>query len=590
MNRALALACFLAFASLGHAQTAVPATMTFQGRVTESNGALVGAGTAVNRLVIFRVYDAASGGTRLWSEQQTLTIFNGEFNALIGTGTAVSGETNTATFDNVFTGATRFLGVTVDDGTAAVDPEISPRQQIVTVPYAFRARAAESVTTGAIASAMIANNAVTSVTIADANVTTAKLADSSVTTAKIADGTVATADLANLAVTTAKLADLNVTTAKIADLNVTAAKLADLNVTTGKLADGAVTSLKLADGTIATADLGDSVVTSLKIADGTIATADIADAAITTAKLADGAVATADLADGAVTPAKLSPEVGGTAGVYNFLRINGGNTIGHIFGAFNTAGDGVNFTYNNYSNNSTWTVPASAGGQSRLKLGYGTAEFFTSPAGGTAGGIVRMQVSPEGRIALGGTTHDANGTVMINNVSGRVFPLIIQTSTGPWFYFDHLGNAFKSTGSTWSVNSDRRLKDDIHDLSGALDRLLRLRSVTFRFKDAARGAGLQTGFIAQEVEQVFPDWVLDAPDGFKAVGARGFESLTVQALRELRTEKDAQISTLEQRVRDLEARNAALAAENAAAASRFAAIEQRLAALARLTDTAGNNN
>ena len=51
--------------------------------------------------------------------------------------------------------------------------------------------------------------------------------------------------------------------------------------------------------------------------------------------------------------------------------------------------------------------------------------------------------------------------------------------------------------------------------------------------------------IAQEVEKVFPDWVHQRDDGYKAVTFRGFEALTVEALRELRSEKDQQIETLE---------------------------------------------
>ena len=50
---------------------------------------------------------------------------------------------------------------------------------------------------------------------------------------------------------------------------------------------------------------------------------------------------------------------------------------------------------------------------------------------------------------------------------------------------------------------------------------------------------------AQEVEKVFPDWVHQRDDGYKAVTFRGFEALTVEALRELRSEKDQQIETLE---------------------------------------------
>jgi hypothetical protein len=145
-----------------HAQTitsAVPGFISYQGKVTNASGTAVGAGTPVNRTVIFRIWSHASNSTAadlVYSEQQTVTISEGEFSVLIGQGTAVSGillgysETSkgppTVTFNNSFTlfgGAARYLGVTVDDGTGAADPEVSPRQQLVTNAYAFRARYAE---------------------------------------------------------------------------------------------------------------------------------------------------------------------------------------------------------------------------------------------------------------------------------------------------------------------------------------------------------------------------------------------------------------------------------------------------------------
>jgi len=50
--------------------------------------------------------------------------------------------------------------------------------------------------------------------------------------------------------------------------------------------------------------------------------------------------------------------------------------------------------------------------------------------------------------------------------------------------------------------------------------------------------------IAQEVEEVFPDWVEENRRGHKTVTYRGFEALTVEALRDLRAEKDSQIAVL----------------------------------------------
>jgi hypothetical protein len=43
--------------------------------------------------------------------------------------------------------------------------------------------------------------------------------------------------------------------------------------------------------------------------------------------------------------------------------------------------------------------------------------------------------------------------------------------------------------------------------------------------------------IAQEVEQLFPQWVDEGADGFKRLTLRGFEALVVEALRELREER-----------------------------------------------------
>jgi hypothetical protein len=138
------------------AQTSVlPALVSYQGRVSNSAG-LVGLTTPVNRTVTFRIWGSSTStlvGDLLYSETQTVTISDGEFSVLIGQGTAVAGETDkgkpTRTIDSstVFGGATRYLGVTVDDGTAAADPEISPRQQLVSTAYAFRAKYAESVGT-----------------------------------------------------------------------------------------------------------------------------------------------------------------------------------------------------------------------------------------------------------------------------------------------------------------------------------------------------------------------------------------------------------------------------------------------------------
>lgn len=156
-------ALFVAFLYLatGALQADVPAFLNYQGKVYDSSGLPIGAtGTAsapvaspVNRKVIFRIYDAVSGGTRLWTEEQTVTISVGEFSVLLGQGIAATGTASSESrpsIESVFTSgsANRYLELTLDNGDNAIsaaDVPITPRQQITTTAYSFRARSADSI-------------------------------------------------------------------------------------------------------------------------------------------------------------------------------------------------------------------------------------------------------------------------------------------------------------------------------------------------------------------------------------------------------------------------------------------------------------
>ncbi len=131
-------------------------------------------------------------------------------------------------------------------------------------------------------------------------------------------------------------------------------------------------------------------------------------------------------------------------------------------------------------------------------------------------------------------------------------------TVAPGFMLHVNGSAGKPGGGSWSVASDVRLKKNIADVDGALDTLLALRGVTFEYHDPAainELAGVRTGFVAQEVEAVIPDWVAEAQDGYKRVTIRGFEALAVEAFRELAAENDAlrdEVSSLNDRLARLE--------------------------------------
>lgn len=105
----------------------VPELVNFQGVLTDGSGAPIADG---NHSLTFRVYDALSGGNLQWQEKQMVTTDGGLFHALLGSVTSVTAA--------VFDGTPRFLEVQVES-----DTPLAPRQQFVSIPYAFHAATAD---------------------------------------------------------------------------------------------------------------------------------------------------------------------------------------------------------------------------------------------------------------------------------------------------------------------------------------------------------------------------------------------------------------------------------------------------------------
>jgi len=212
-NTLLILAATLAIHATALAQepSKVPSLISYQGNVTSAAGVPIGAAAPENRVLTFRFWNHptdTAAENRLYSESQTVTLLNGDFSVLIGNGTPVTNEENLLTMAGVFSSKEVFLGITVDDGdSGTADPEMSPRQQIATTAFAFRATVAEGVDAGAITTDMLASNAVTTNQLADSAITSAKLASNAVTTDQLADGAITTNQLADGAITTNKIVD-----------------------------------------------------------------------------------------------------------------------------------------------------------------------------------------------------------------------------------------------------------------------------------------------------------------------------------------------------------------------------------------------
>ena len=121
-----------------------------------------------------------------------------------------------------------------------------------------------------------------------------------------------------------------------------------------------------------------------------------------------------------------------------------------------------------------------------------------------------------------------------------------------------VGVVIDSNGQLGTINSSRRVKEDIHDMADTSRRLLQLRPVTFRYTraylDGARP--IQYGLIAEEVADVFPELAVRNADG--QVETVHYETLNVLLLNEFQ-KLSAQVQSLKE---EMESLRAGLAHEN----------------------------
>jgi|GEM_PF-4934856 len=117
-------------------------------------------------------------------------------------------------------------------------------------------------------------------------------------------------------------------------------------------------------------------------------------------------------------------------------------------------------------------------------------------------------------------------------------------------------------------SSDARFKTAVQRLPQALDRVLRLRGVTYQWQpELHRDPRPQIGFIAQEVEAVLPELVSTDEEGFKSVAYANAVPVLVEAIKEQQQQiaelKDlkTKLERQQQQIAELKAQLAALAAQ-----------------------------
>ena len=95
-----------------------------------------------------------------------------------------------------------------------------------------------------------------------------------------------------------------------------------------------------------------------------------------------------------------------------------------------------------------------------------------------------------------------------------------------------MGSDGRMTGPGFNQSSDRRLKSNIRDLNPILDKILQLKPCSYTLKSDETQTE-RIGFIAQELEEIFPQFVFTDKDGYKSINYASMVALCIKAIQEL---------------------------------------------------------
>jgi hypothetical protein len=141
---------------------------------------------------------------------------------------------------------------------------------------------------------------------------------------------------------------------------------------------------------------------------------------------------------------------------------------------------------------------------------------------------------------------DANG-----NVTGKSFRIHYEGQGNIVFYQQDGKGQWMGPSGTWNSNSDLSLKEQVSPMADVLERVMRLKPVNFVWKDDQTP---DSGFVAQDVEQVFPEIVCSVKqDGrdVKGLPYTSFGVFAIAAIQELKQRYDEKIRALEEKVASL---------------------------------------
>lgn len=212
-----------------------------------------------------------------------------------------------------------------------------------------------------------------------------------------------------------------------------------------------------------------------------------------------------------------------------FTPYNSTNPSGYITASGSITGSSGSCTGNaatatRWATGRTISLTGDVTGTSAAFDGSAALSFAATLAnsGVTAGTYSKVTVDAKGRVTTGASLASADVTGALGytpaNKAGDSFTGSISVS-----------GSITATGDI-TAYSDARLKADVETITGALDRVRKLRGVTFSRRDTGnRGVGL----IAQELALIVPEAVMTHEDGLLSVAYGNLVAVLIEAVKDL---------------------------------------------------------
>ncbi|MBX2994653.1 MAG: tail fiber domain-containing protein [Bdellovibrionaceae bacterium] len=249
-------------------------------------------------------------------------------------------------------------------------------------------------------------------------------------------------------------------------------------------------------------------------------------------------------------------------------NITGVQTALGEFASVNSTGSyNTSVGYESLFSNTTGEYNTTVGHYSGRSIGTGS---YNTVLGGSYG--IKLSGSATNNILVGAFTDVPNaGDSHTMNIGNAVFATGLSTAVGtpasvlvgiakndPAYRLDVDGDINSSTqirvagtvicsGSGCTSVSDARLKKNILPLESSLDRIRKLRGVSYDWRDERFGNTHQIGLIAQEVEKVFPEVVkIDGESGTKSLMYGNLVAPLIESVKELKLENEKLKMALQQ--------------------------------------------